>query len=109
MGHHEVRGTAGKRPEGVWYSLRPRLGFKHAAEHSQCLDIPELAVMSQPGEQMRGEKTSQEKGRRKGKNHNRSGLLPQGEGGRILNSVSKTPAGTGASDRSRGLIYFEFG
>ena len=63
VGHHKVRWAAGKRPEGVWYPLRPRLGFKHAAEHSQRLHVPEPAVMSQPGE----------KGDRRGEGMRRAG------------------------------------
>lgn len=61
MGHHQIRRTTGKRPKRVWYPLRPGLGFEHTAEHGQRLHIPELTVMSQPGEEeVRGEKTSQE-------------------------------------------------
>lgn len=49
MGHHKIRRTVGKRPKGVWYPLRPRLGFEHATEHCQRLDIPEPAIVSQQG------------------------------------------------------------
>lgn len=65
MGHHKIRRTVGKRPKGVWYPLRPRLGFEHATEHCQCLDIPEPAIVSQPEEKVRGKKTSQEEGLRR--------------------------------------------
>ena len=64
MGHHKIRRTVGKRPKGVWYPLRPRLGFEHTTEHGQRLNIPELAIMSQPEEKVRGKKTSEEEGLR---------------------------------------------
>lgn len=48
VGHHEIGSAVRKRPEGVWQPLRPRLGFEHAAEHRQGLNIPEPAVMRQP-------------------------------------------------------------
>lgn len=73
MRHHKVRGTAGKGSEGVGYSLRPRLGFKHTAEHGQSLDIPESAVVSQPGG--KNERKSQEKRYRKDNCHSCGGLL----------------------------------
>lgn len=55
VGHHESGRPAGKRPEGGWYSLRPRLSFKHTAEHGQGLHIPEPAIMSQPAAKEKGE------------------------------------------------------
>lgn len=87
VGHNKIGATAGKRSqgsEGVWYPLRPRLGFKHAAEHSQCLDIPELAVMGQPGEDDERGEDSQEKGMRKGDPHNWGGLCQRQEGGLFI-------------------------
>jgi hypothetical protein len=82
VGYYKIRRTVRKRREGVWYPLRLRLGFKHAAEHSQGLNIPELAIMSQP-----------EKNRERKQNKSRGGM----EEGQQLRSlpwgrVEETPS-----------------
>lgn len=87
MGHHKIRRTVGKRPKGVWYPLRPRLGFEHATEHCQCLDIPEPAIVSQPEEKVRGKKTSQEEGLTRSQSWR---VTVTGWDGRILDLASKT-------------------